>query len=80
MEWVIVAIVFSVLIFVHEFGHFLVALRSGIKVEIFSLGMGPKLFSVTRNGIEYRVSAVPIGGYVKMAGEDPSEKREDQPW
>lgn len=80
MEWVIVAIVFSALIFVHEFGHFLVALRSGIKVEIFSLGMGPKLFSVTRNGIEYRVSAVPIGGYVKMAGEDPSEKREGQPW
>ena len=80
MEWFVVAIVFSALIFVHEFGHFITALRSGIKVEIFSLGMGPKLFSIVKNGIEYRISAVPIGGYVKMAGEDPSEEREDEPW
>lgn len=80
MEWFVVAIVFSALIFVHEFGHFITALRSGIKVEIFSLGMGPKVFSIVKNGIEYRISAIPIGGYVKMAGEDPSEKREGKPW
>ncbi len=80
MEWIVVVIVFSALIFVHEFGHFIVALRSGIKVEIFSLGMGPKIFSIVKNGIEYRISAVPIGGYVKMAGEDPFEKIEGRPW
>ncbi len=73
MEWLLVIIVFSLLIFVHELGHFVMALRAGIKVEIFSIGMGPKIFSVTKNGIEYRISAVPIGGYVKMLGEDPSE-------
>lgn len=75
-----VALVFSALIFVHEFGHFLVALWSGIKVEVFSLGFGPKLFSFKRNDTEYRISAVPLGGYVKMAGEDPSGKREGKPW
>lgn len=80
MEWFVVAIVFSALIFAHEFGHFITALRSGIKVEVFSLGMGPKVVSIVKNGIEYRVSAIPIGGYVKMAGDDPSEKREGQPW
>jgi regulator of sigma E protease len=80
MEWIVVVIVFSALIFVHEFGHFVMALRSGIKVEVFSLGMGPKVVSIVKNGIEYRISAIPIGGYVKMAGEDPSEKREGKPW
>ena len=70
---ILVVIAFSLMIFIHEFGHFLMALKVGIKVEIFSLGMGPKLISFTKNGIEYRLSAVPIGGYVKMLGEDPSE-------
>ena len=62
---ILVVIAFSLMIFIHEFGHFLMALKVGIKVEIFSLGMGPKLISFTKNGIEYRLSAVPIGGYVK---------------
>ncbi len=69
----LVVIGFSLMIFVHELGHFLMALRVGIKVEVFSLGMGPKVFSFKKNGIEYRLSAVPLGGYVKMLGEDPSE-------
>ena len=70
---ILVIIAFSLVIFIHELGHFLMALKVGIKVEIFSLGMGPKLLSFKKNGIEYRLSAVPIGGYVKMLGEDPSE-------
>lgn len=73
LEIILVILAFSLMIFVHELGHFLVALKVGIKVEIFSMGMGPKLFSFTKNGVEYRLSAVPIGGYVKMLGEDPSE-------
>ena len=73
LEVILVILAFSLMIFIHELGHFVMALRVGIKVEIFSLGMGPKIFSVTRNGIEYRLSLVPIGGYVKMLGEDPSE-------
>ena len=73
ITWVLVILAFSVMIIIHELGHFLMALRVGIKVEIFSIGMGPKVFSVKRNGIEYRLSAVPLGGYVKMLGEDPGE-------
>jgi regulator of sigma E protease len=73
LEVVLVILAFSVMIFVHELGHFIMALRVGIKVKTFSMGMGPKLFSITRDGIEYRLSLIPIGGYVNMLGEDPSE-------
>lgn len=80
MEWIAVAVVFSVLILVHEFGHFWMARRVGVKVEIFSFGFGPKLFSFKRNDTEYRISAILFGGYVKMAGDDPSEERKNEPW
>jgi len=75
-----VAIVFSILILVHEFGHFWMARRVGVKVEVFSLGFGPKLFSFKRSDIEYRISAIPFGGYVKMAGEEPTEDRRGERW
>src|SRR5215213_4809364 len=61
--------VLGVLIFVHELGHFLVARWYGIKVLAFSLGFGPKLVKVTRGDTEYCISAIPLGGYVKLAGE-----------
>ncbi len=61
------------LIFVHELGHFLVAKALGVKVVRFSIGFGPRLFGVQRGETEYRISALPLGGYVKMAGDDPSE-------
>jgi regulator of sigma E protease len=61
--------VLSVLIVVHEFGHFIVARRLGIRVEKFSLGFGPKLFGFKGKVTEYIVCAIPIGGYVKMAGD-----------
>ncbi|MCE5333946.1 MAG: RIP metalloprotease RseP [Desulfobacteraceae bacterium] len=67
-------VVLGVLIFVHELGHFLVAKRSGVTVLRFSLGFGPKIVSVTRGGTEYRLSMVPLGGYVKMLGEDPDDE------
>ncbi|MFA5033059.1 MAG: RIP metalloprotease RseP [bacterium] len=63
-------IVLSVLILFHEFGHFIVAKRSGIKVEIFSLGMGLRLIGIKKGDTDYRISLVPFGGYIKMAGED----------
>jgi len=71
--------VLGVLIFVHELGHFLVARRHGVRVLTFSLGFGPKILKVVRGGTEYCVSAIPLGGYVKMAGETPEDPRSGQP-
>jgi regulator of sigma E protease len=74
-------IVIGPLIFFHELGHFLVAKKSGIRVEKFSLGFGPRIFGKKIGDTEYRVSWLPFGGYVKMAGEDPDEtKLEGKPW
>jgi regulator of sigma E protease len=61
--------VLGVLVFVHELGHFLVARWHGVRVLTFSLGFGPKLFSIRRGDTEYCISIIPLGGYVKMAGE-----------
>ncbi len=66
--------VLGVLIFVHELGHFLVAKWAGIKVERFSLGFPPKMIGKTVGETEYCISWVPLGGYVKMAGENPDEE------
>ena len=71
--------VLGVLIFVHELGHFLVARRHGVRVLTFSLGFGPKILKVTRGDTEYCVSVIPLGGYVKMAGETPEDQRTGQP-
>jgi regulator of sigma E protease len=62
--------VFSVLVFFHELGHFWVARRFGIRVEVFSIGFGPSMWSRRdRNGVEWRVSSIPLGGYVKFFGD-----------
>jgi regulator of sigma E protease len=71
--------VLGVLIFVHELGHFLAARRHGVRVLTFSLGFGPKVLKFKRGDTEYCVSAVPLGGYVKMAGENPEDPRSGQP-
>ena len=68
-------LVLGVLIFVHELGHFLVARWYGVRVLTFSLGFGPKILKFTRGDTEYCVSAVPLGGYVKMAGETVQDDR-----
>ena len=65
--------VLGVLIFVHELGHFMMARRIGVRVLTFSLGFGPKLIGFRRGDTEYCISAVPLGGYVKMAGENPDD-------
>ena len=73
LRWFI--LVLGVLIFVHELGHFLMARRIGVRVLTFSLGFGPKLLKFRRGDTEYCVSAIPLGGYVKMAGENPEDAR-----
>lgn len=71
---IILAIVaLSVLIFVHELFHFLVARISSISAPIFSIGFGPKLFSFEWKGTEFRISAIPFGGYVNMKGMEPDD-------
>ncbi len=65
----------GVLVFVHELGHFLMARWHGVRVLVFSLGFGPKLMKVKRGDTEYALSAIPLGGYVKMAGENPEDQR-----
>lgn len=73
--------VLGILIFVHELGHFLVAKKSGIRVERFSLGFPPKLIGKKIGDTEYCISWIPLGGYVKMAGEEPDEKElKGEPW
>lgn len=63
-------LIFGLLVFVHELGHFLFAKRAGIMVREFAIGMGPKIFSMTKGETLYTLRLLPIGGYVRMAGED----------
>lgn len=64
-------IVIGILVFIHEFGHFIVARLCGVGVNVFSLGFGPKLIKKTFGRTQYCLSAIPLGGYVKMVGEEP---------
>lgn len=73
-------VVLGILIFVHELGHFVMAKWIGIRVERFSLGFGPKIVGYTYGDTEYCISALPLGGYVKMTGENPDEPLNGQPW
>jgi regulator of sigma E protease len=70
-----VTFVLGICIFVHEWGHFIAAKLSGIRVEVFSFGFGPRLAGVKRGDTDYRLSALPFGGYVRMAGDNPIEER-----
>lgn len=66
-------IVLGVVVLFHEFGHYLVAKLCGITVEVFSVGFGPRIAGFRRGGTDYRISWVPLGGYVKLKGEMPNE-------
>ena len=75
IEKIVIFIVFlGPLVFFHELGHFLFARLFGVRVEVFSIGFGPKLFKKKWGDTEYAVSAIPLGGYVKMYGDDPFNK------
>ncbi len=69
-------VVLGILIFFHELGHFLVARLFGVGVEKFSLGFGPRLFGKSVGMTDYRISAIPLGGYVKMVGDEPDAELE----
>jgi regulator of sigma E protease len=66
-------LVLGVMILVHEWGHFIMARLFGVRVDVFSIGFGPRLFGWKRGATDYRVSALPLGGYVRMAGQDLSD-------
>ena len=64
-------LLFALAIIIHEFGHFIVALKLGLRVDAFSVGFGPALWKKRVNGVEYRISAIPLGGYVSIPDVDP---------
>lgn len=70
-------IVFGVLVFIHEFGHFFTAKLVGVRVEVFSLGFGQRLFGFKKGGTDYRVCLIPLGGYVKLLGEGMFDKNRE---
>lgn len=72
--------VLSILVLVHEMGHFIAARSAGVRVEKFSFGFGPKLFSIKGKETEYLISLIPLGGYVKMAGDEPGVNFKNQKW
>ena len=74
MTIILFLIVLAVLIFVHEFGHFLIAKKSGIRVDEFAIGFPPKIFSWVRGETKYVLNLIPFGGYVKIFGENPDDE------
>jgi regulator of sigma E protease len=73
MAMLIFILILSLLIIVHELGHFMAARASGVRVEQFSLGFGPGIFKKKKGDTEYKINLIPLGGYVKMAGDSRSE-------
>jgi len=76
---VVGVVVLGLMVLAHEVGHFIVAKLFGVRVDTFSIGFGPRLFGHQRGPTDYRVSALPLGGYVKMAGDTPGEERAGAP-
>jgi regulator of sigma E protease len=73
------ALLLGPLVLIHELGHFSIAKLLGIKVEVFSVGFGPRLFGFRKGDTDYRLSLLPLGGYVKMLGENPDESLQGDP-
>ncbi len=78
IDILITLLLLGILVLVHETGHFLVARRFGVTIEKFSIGFGTRLWGFTKNGTEYVISLIPLGGYVKMKGENPDENRKGE--
>ena len=74
-----VAVVLGFMILIHEFGHYAVAKLLGVRVEVFSIGFGKRLIGFRKGDTDYRIAAIPLGGYVKMSGENPMDARSDDP-
>src|SRR5580700_1084069 len=71
--------VLGFMILIHEFGHYAVAKLLGVRVEQFAIGFGKRLFGIRRGETDYRINAIPLGGYVKMSGENPMDERTGDP-
>src|SRR6266567_97664 len=76
---IVFVLVLGAMVVIHEFGHFIVAKFFGIRVEVFSVGFGKRLWGVKKGDTDYRISLIPLGGYVKMAGENLDEQRTGAP-
>jgi regulator of sigma E protease len=74
-----VLVILGFMVLIHEFGHYAVAKLLGVRVEVFSIGFGKRLFGFRRGETDYRIAAIPLGGYVKMSGENPMDHRTDDP-
>jgi regulator of sigma E protease len=74
-----VAVVLGFMILIHEFGHYAVAKLLKVRVEVFSIGFGKRLLGFRKGDTDYRISAIPLGGYVKMSGENPMDERTGDP-
>ncbi|HKS73869.1 MAG TPA: RIP metalloprotease RseP [Terriglobales bacterium] len=74
-----VGVVLGFMILIHEFGHYAAAKFLGVRVEVFSIGFGKRLLGFRRGETDYRLSAIPLGGYVKMSGENPMDERTNDP-
>lgn len=78
MSIVVAMLIFGLIVFIHELGHFLFARRAGIMVEEFAIGMGPQIAGIKRGDTNYSIRVIPFGGYCKMLGEDENAVAEDQ--
>ncbi len=74
-----VGVILGFMILIHEFGHYAAAKLLGVRVEVFSIGFGKRLFGFQRGDTDYRIAAIPLGGYVKMSGENPMDERSGDP-
>src|SRR5438876_6095447 len=74
-----VGVILGFMILIHEFGHYATAKLLGVRVEVFSIGFGKRLLGFRRGETDYRIAAIPQGGYVKMSGENPMDERTGDP-
>src|SRR5258708_29377368 len=75
----VMGIVLGFMILIHEFGHYAAAKFFKVRVEVFSIGFGKRLLGFRKGETDYRISAIPLGGYVKMSGENPMDERTGDP-
>lgn len=73
MTIIVALLLFSLIVFIHELGHFLLAKKNGVKIHEFAIGMGPKIYSIKKD-VEYSIRLLPLGGFVSMEGEDGESK------
>src|SRR5579862_3742784 len=74
-----VVVILGFMILIHEFGHYAIAKLLGVRVEQFAIGFGKRLFGFRKGDTDYRINAIPLGGYVKMSGENPMDERSGDP-